>query len=268
MSSARELLQNGDLGAATEAAIQAVKSAPTDAGARITLFEMLAAAGQWDRASKHLDALSTQVPDMFESITSYMGVLDGERKRSQILVEGKGEPEQVTPKAFDVSSRLEAAHALARGESVEAKRILDQLEDERQETAGSVDGASTEDFRDADDLLSGVLEVIAQGRYGWIPLVEVKKLSIPEPEHFRDLLWSPATVELTDGMSSRMFIPVRYVGSDVSSDSAVQLGRTTTWDDSGDVVRGLGQRAFVACEDLKPLLELREVEFTASSASD
>src|SRR4029453_8413255 len=77
--SAKELLRAGKLTEAIDAQVQAVKAAPSDTTARIFLFELLAGAGDWERAAKHLDVVASQAPDMATGGSSYQASLRPER---------------------------------------------------------------------------------------------------------------------------------------------------------------------------------------------
>ena len=60
MATAKELFDQGQLGAAIDAVTAEVKSNPTDLQRRTFLFELLCFAGQWDRAEKQIDVLAQQ----------------------------------------------------------------------------------------------------------------------------------------------------------------------------------------------------------------
>lgn len=261
MSKAREALQQGNLSMAVEAGIQAVKAAPSDVAARILLFEALSAAGDFERAAKHLEVVAQQSPGMFEGVTSYIGVLKAEQKRAALLLRGEGEPEQVTPTPFSSEPQLSALRLFLSGDSEAGRRLLDEADAKRPPVAATVDGVACEDFCDADDFFAATLEVIAQGRYGWIPFTALERVVIPEPKTFRDLLWAPSTVHLVGDLSATMFLPVRYFGSETHSEDRIRLARVTDWVERDGLTRGLGQRAFVVGEDLRYLADIREIAF-------
>ena len=56
MPTPKELLDSGNLKAAIEALTQEVREAPADPQKRTFLFELLAFAGEWDRAEKQIVA--------------------------------------------------------------------------------------------------------------------------------------------------------------------------------------------------------------------
>lgn len=258
---ARELLQAGDLSAAIDAATNVVRTAPSDLTARIFLFELLAAAGQYERAQKHLAVAIDQAPAMQEGILSYRGVLAAEQARSVLFQSGDGGPQQVTPIPLNPEPQLTAIRELRHRNSAEARLLIEKAESERASRPGTVDDVPFEDFRDAHDLLAPFLEVLCQGHYGWIPFTQISILTFEPPKFFRDLLWRPTTIRLVDGSSSRMLVPVRYPGSERDSDNSLKLGRSTAWRDEDGVVEGIGQRAFFVGDDLHYLLSVREVRF-------
>jgi type VI secretion system protein ImpE len=141
--------------------------------------------------------------------------------------------------------------------------LLEQSAAARPPRPGAVDGRHFDDFRDADDVLAPYLEVFANGLYGWIPFVQIQKLTFEAPRYFRDVLWRPVTVTLTTEESSAMLVPVRYPGSELQKDDQLRLGRATEWEETGGVVTGLGQRVFAAGEESCALLEVGEVSFDA-----
>jgi len=262
--SAKELLREGKLAEAIDAQVQAVKAAPGDTGARIFLFELLASAGEWERATKHLDVVTTQAPDMATGASSYLALLRAEQAREALFATGQSAPERMTTEPLDPEPYLTALRQLRGGDRAGAKRLLDEAEARRVSRGGTVDGTAFDDLRDADDVLAAHLEVIANGIYGWIPFAQIAKLEFEEPRFVRDLLWRSVSITLVDGASSTMFVPVRYPGSPKATDDQLRLGRATDWREDGEVVCGVGQRAFLAGEDLAYLLDLHEVVFAGT----
>jgi type VI secretion system protein ImpE len=259
--SAKELLREGKLTQAIDAQVQAVKSAPGDTTARIFLFELLAAAGDWERASKHLDVVASQAPDMATGVSSYQATLRAEQARDALFATAQGAPQRMTTEPLDPEPYLSALARLRAGDTAEAKRLLAAAEDGRAARPATVDGKPCDDFRDADDVLAPFLEVIANGVYGWIPLADVAKVEFDEPRFVRDLLWRPAAITLRTGATAAMLVPVRYPGAGAAGDDLLRLGRSTDWREDGDVVAGVGQRAFLAGDELAYVLDLHEVAF-------
>ncbi len=258
---AKELLRDGKLTEAIDAQVQAVKAAPGDTGARIFLFELLAGAGDWERATKHLDVIASQSPDMATGVASYQATLRAEQVREALFATGQGAPQRMTTEPLDPEPYLTALGRWRAQDLTGAKELLVDAERARPARPATVDGTACDDFRDADDILAPFLEVIANGIYGWIPLAQVAKLEFDEPRFVRDLLWRPAGITLRTGATAAMLVPVRYAGSITSSDELLRLGRATDWREEGELVAGVGQRAFLAGEDLAYILDVHEVAF-------
>jgi type VI secretion system protein ImpE len=258
---AHELLQEGRLTAAVDAATQEVKAKPGDVAARIFLFELLAASGEFERAQKHLDVVADKSPEMAQGAESYRGVLTAEIARARLFTKAEGVPQRMTHAPLDPEPSLGALHRLRAGDPAAAASLLAQAAEGRPPRPGAVDGRRFDDWRDADDLLAPVLEVIANGLYGWIPFAQIARLTFEAPRYFRDLLWRPVTITLPEGATSAMFVPVRYAGSETASDDGLRLGRSTDWLDTGGVVTGVGQRTFLAGDEPCAILEATEIVF-------
>jgi type VI secretion system protein ImpE len=259
--SAKELLREGKLTEAIATQVQAVKAAPGDTSARIFLFELLAGAGEWERASKHLDVVASQAPDMATGVASYQATLRAEQTRDALFTTGLGAPQRMTAEPLDPEPYLSALARLRAGDVAAAKRLLAEAEGGRAARPAAVDGKPCDDFRDADDVLAPFLEVIANGIYGWIPLADVAKVEFDEPRFVRDLLWRPTAITLRNGATAAMLVPVRYPGASKAGDDMLRLGRATDWREESDIVAGVGQRAFLAGDDLAYVLDLHEVVF-------
>ncbi len=62
---------------------------------------------------------------------------------------------------------------------------------------GTAPDGAFDDFRDADDVVAGSLEVITTtGKYFWIPAERVSLLQFHPPRRPRDLYWRRATMEV------------------------------------------------------------------------
>ena len=128
----------------------------------------------------------------------------------------------------------------------------------RPAVAGTCDNVPFDDFRDLDDLLAPVLEVItANGNYYWVPTETVELLEFHKPERMRDLYWRPAHLIVADGPDGIVYIPCLYPGSHAAADEAVKLGRRTDWS-GGDTApyRGLGLREYLVGDSAKSILEI------------
>jgi type VI secretion system protein ImpE len=261
MATPRELFQAGQLQAAIESLTAEVRANPMDPGRRAFLFELLCFAGQWDRAEKQIDVLSSQGAQAQIGVQVYKGCVAAERERVRLRTEGLqphflGEP----PPYVDL---LLHAHLRAKeGNAKEARELLDRVEEQRPALPGTVNGAPIEDVREADDFLGPILELVVKGEYVWMPFEQIKRVELDEPKRARDLLFTPARIEARDGTVGEVFVPALYARSSEHGDDAVRLGRMTDWIAlADDLSRPAGLRTllFGGHEDLS-ILEVRTLE--------
>jgi type VI secretion system protein ImpE len=105
-----------------------------------------------------------------------------------------------------------------------------------------------------------VLEALINGRYCWVPFSALTKITIEEPADLRDMVWSAAQLEFTNGGQSVALIPTRYPGTATEGDALAQLARRTEWQALNDEhFRGIGQRVLALGEHDSDLLAVREI---------
>src|SRR5262249_53337097 len=149
-----------------------------------------------------------------------------------------------------------------------ARASFDQGEEERPAISGRIGDVEFQDFRDYDDFVAPVLEMIVKDRYVWVPFEQIKRLEISAPKQLRDLLWPSAHVEALDGTIGEVYVPALYAGSSDSTDEQVKLGRSTDWKPVGeDLYRAAGLRLFVAGGEEKSIFEIGQVEFNPVAAT-
>jgi type VI secretion system protein ImpE len=255
-----ELYKAGKLGEAIDGQVHAVKTTPGDHGKRLFLFELLAFAGDLDRARRQIDAVNYGQMELDTAVLNYRKLLDAEEARRRVFREGIM-PQFLVPPPEHVGPRLEAVNRLRAGEPAEAARLLDQANDAAPPVRGLLNGKPFDTLRDADDLFGPVLEVMAHGDYYWLPLDQVVSLAMNAPKFPRDLLWLPAKLAVKDGPAGDVFLPALYPGSCEHPDDQIKLGRATDWKQAeGGPVLGVGLRMFLAGEDATSLLEWRELQ--------
>jgi type VI secretion system protein ImpE len=259
--SAREHFAAGRLAAAIDAQLQEVRSAPLDAGRRTFLFELLAFAGELDRAGQQLAVLCQETAERGWGATIYQNLLAAEQVRRKVFA-GQARPEVfIDPPPF-IATRWEAVEHLSRGTSEATAAGLAKLQ--TSDTAapvvrGVLNDQPVEGLRDADDLLAPILEVMVLRDYVWVPWSQVRELEIESPAHPRDLIWAPARLVLTDGEQRNAYLPALYPGTHAAKDETLKLGRLTDWlvPEGDGPVRGVGQHLLVAGEADLGLLEAR-----------
>jgi type VI secretion system protein ImpE len=257
---ANDLYKAGRLQEAIEAQLQDVKSHPADHGRRLFLFELLAFAGDIDRARKQIDAINYGDMQRDAAVQSYRKLLDAEQARRRVFREGIM-PQFLVPPPESLGKRLEAINSLRGNQLVEAAKLLAQAAEAEPPVHGQLNDKSFETLRDCDDLFGPVLEVMAHGDYYWLPFQQVDSLVMNPPKFPRDLVWVPARLSIRDGPAGDVFLPALYPGSHEHADNQIKLGRQTDWTsaDSGPV-RGVGLRMFLVDEDASSLLEWRELQ--------
>jgi type VI secretion system protein ImpE len=263
----KELFEQGRLTEAVAELTQAVKSSPGDQAQRVFLFELLCFTGAFDRAAKQLDVLATQAGNLGTelAIGVYRALLTGEESRRRVFL-GDGLPKFLTPPDEYVNACVLLLKKI-RSAPQETAQLLDEAE-ERLPAIGGVSGAHAfSSFRDADDRIAGVLEVLHGSDYVWIPLDRIARVEIVPPKRLRELMWMPARLELVDQPVADVFLPALYPDSHQHPDDQVKLGRTTDWQAINDaVVTGAGMRVFLVDGEPVALPELGGVAFVPQQA--
>lgn len=261
------LFQAGRLDDAIAAANAAVRAAPAEPGPRLLLAEFLLFTGNAQRADTLLDALTTMEPAVAVPVAAFRQLLRAEEARRQVWMEGRV-PEFLGPAPSYVTRLLEALVALRAGDAAEAARLAREAEASRPPSAGTADGAAFDDFRDADDLCAGFLEVLTTtGKYFWIPTERIAEAEFHPAQRPRDLYWRRVTMSVREGPDGDVFVPALYVLPSASAQpDPVRLGRATEWEGGeGAPVRGLGQRMFLVGEEGRTVMELGHLAFSGAS---
>jgi type VI secretion system protein ImpE len=257
--SATDLFKAGKLQDAIDAQVKDVKANPADQGKRLFLFELLTFTGDLDRARRQIDAISYTEPELVAGVLAYKVLLDSELARRRLFRDG------VPPKFFGdapehVHWRLEAVNRLREGQPQEAVSCLEKAAEATPAVGGRLNDRPFASLRDGDDLLAGILEVMAQGAYYWVPLEQVESVTVNPPKFPRDLLWAQARLELA-ASSGNVFLPVLYPGSHEQADDQIKLARATDWKGAeGEPVLGVGVHTFLVDDNPVGLLEWRHLE--------
>ncbi len=268
MTQAKALFDAGELGRAVEELLREVKANPADTTRRTFLFELLCFTGDWDRAEKQLDVIGHQSAKAEIGVQVYRNNIKAERDRRRLFSDGLQPHFLSEPPAY-VDLHLAAINRLREGSPAEARETLDRAEEERPARSGKLNGREFQDFRDFDDVVGPVLELIVQDKYTWLPFEQIKRLEIAPPKQLRDLVWTAARVESVDQTMGEVFVPVLYAGSSEHPNDQVKLGRMTDWKEVGaELYRAAGLRLFLVDDEDKPVFEARRVEFGPISISD
>ena len=227
----RRLFDAGKLNAAIEALGAELRDNPTDAQRRTFLFELLCFAGNYDRAEKQLDILSSGGPEAGMGTLLYRSALHAERVRAEMFRK-QTFPMDTAP-AGDVSATL--------------------------------NGKAISSIEDGDPRIGARLEVFAAGQYTWIPWQHIASLKIEAPKRLRDLLWTPAILRTSEDFKGQelgeILLPTLAPLSFDSADDELRLGRAADWIEhpEGDFIP-VGQKMLLVDGEQMPLLSVREFE--------
>lgn len=264
-----QLLQAGDLGGALKALQQQVRAKAADVKLRIFLFQLLSILGQWQRALDQLKVCGELDAGTLAMVNTYRSALQCEAVREAVFA-GKTLPHVFGPPTQWVALLAQALQHEAQGQSAAAVAARAQALEQAEARAGTLNGQPFQWIADADSRLGPVLEVIINGRYGWLPVQHVAALAIEPVADLRDLVWAPAHLTFANGGDTVALLPVRYAGTPLndpgSQGQALALSRRTEWVDLGEgQYRGLGQRVLTTEAAEHGLLEVRELAFEGAA---
>ena len=258
---AEDLLKQGDIDGALSAIKDSVRDDPGNAESRTFLFQLLAVAGDWDRALNQLNVAGELEAKAIPMVQTYREALGCEALREQVFAGQRsplvfGDPEQW------IALALESVKLDAQGKHAEAAAMRDEAYEQAPAVPGTVNGEPFEWLADADSRVGPFLEAIVNGAYYWIPMHRVATMTIEPPEDLRDLVWVPAQFSWANGGKSIALLPVRYPGTPDTPNDDLRLGRRTEWEEKGEgSYFGLGQRMLATDAADYPLLDVRELAF-------
>jgi type VI secretion system protein ImpE len=258
---AQDYLKDGDLEGALAAVKEAVRENPSKAENRTFLFQLMSVTGDWDRALNQLNLAGELDPSALPMVQAYREALVCEALREKVFAGERsplvfGDPEQW------IALALESVKLAAQGKYNQASELRDQAYESAPMISGTINGEPFEWLADADSRIGPFIEAIVNGKYYWIPLNRIAAIDIEPPEDLRDLVWIPGHFSWANGGQAIGLIPVRYPGTQHSSDAATMLARRTDWEEQAeDTFTGLGQRLFATDQSDYPLLEIREIRF-------
>lgn len=233
--SAHALYAAGQLQAAIDALGTELRHHPSDAARRSFLFELTSFAGEWERALKQLDVLAAGGEMAEAGAATYRAAITAERVREHMFDTGD----------FPASDAPEPV-------------------------SGRLNGEPFTSIRDADPRLGARLEVMAGGRYLWIPFAHLAGVSMDKPARLRDLRWTPARVGVGPAMRDlelgEVLLPALTPAAWRHADDEIRLGRAVEWDELADgTFAPVGQKVLLVDDRYVPLLEVRELLIDAAT---
>ena len=259
VEAAEQAVKQGDLTLALKHLQDGVRAQPANAKLRIFLFQLLSVDNQWTRAMNQLKVCGELDAGTLAMVNTYREALQCEALREAVF---NG---QTTPIVFGkpqqwVAHLVEALQADARGDHALATHLREQALGAAPTTSGTVNDEPFEWLADADSRLGPVLEVIINGRYGWLPFASVAKIEFDEPADLRDMVWLPASLTFAHGGNTVALVPTRYAPMPDDADDLLRLSRRTDWvETTPGQYRGLGQRLLTTDGVELGLLDIRTV---------
>ena len=244
---------------------QQVRDNPAEAGPRIFLFQLLSVTGDWARAKSQLELCGDLDAGALAMVQTYREALDCEAFRQNVF-DGKSTPLVFGDPTKWIASLIEALRLESEGEFSAAQALRDSAFAEAPTTSGLIrfskeDEVAFDWVADADTRLGPTIEAIINGKYYWVPWNNIRSLHIEAPHDLRDLVWTPAFFEWTNGGESAGLIPTRYPGSQNSHDDLIRLSKRTEWDETpAGGYQGYGQRMLATDVSEFPLMDVRHVE--------
>jgi type VI secretion system protein ImpE len=161
------------------------------------------------------------------------------------------------PQAW-VAQLVEALQADVRGDHALATHLREQALEAAPTVGGTLNGEPFEWIADADSRLGPVLEVIINGKYGWMPFASVAGITFEPPTDLRDMVWAPVAIEFPNGGGTVALVPTRYAPMPEGTEASLRLSRGTDWlEISPGQYRGVGQRVLTTDQTELGLLDVR-----------
>jgi type VI secretion system protein ImpE len=251
----------GDLSAVLSDVQGQIRAKPGDPGLRVYLFQLFCVMGDWGRAAKQLEAMSSLSQEHSRFARVYSPAVASELLRREVFFGARspmlfGEPEQWE------ALLLQALRQYAEGHCQAAARLTAQAFEMAPAQTGTINGAPFTWLADADQRLGPVLEVVTNGGYYWMPFNRIKTLVIDKPQDLRDMVWAPAQLVLRNGTELGVLLPARYPTKEAPAESDVMLARKTVWNDAGDgVFFGVGQKVLATDVEERAILDVRRIDF-------
>jgi len=271
-ASPEELLAAGDPQGALKALQQKVRANAADARLRTFLFQLLAVLGQWQRAMDQLKVCGELDAGTLAMVNTYRTALECEAVREAVFA-GRTLPHVFGPPTEWVALLAQALKLDAEGQPAAAAAQRAEALEHAEARPGTIEDQTGprpfEWIADADSRLGPVLEVIVNGRYGWLPLVHLSSLSIEPVADLRDLVWAPAYLTFSNGGETVALLPARYAGTPLADGGPLAMSRKTEWIELGagtGQYRGVGQRVLATDNAERGLLEVRRLTLTPATA--
>lgn len=240
---------------------QQIRSAPSAVPLRVFYFQLLCITGEWQKALEQLQLCAQLYPDSSAMAQAYRETIRCEVFRNEVF-QGRRKPFLMGEPPRWLALLIDALETEVRGSATQAHDLRSRALGEAPGSTGHIDEHPFHWMADSDTRLGPVCELIANGRYYWLPFSNIRSIKFEKVADLRDLVWLPCEVELTTEVKLLGFMPSRYPCYS-NEDDAVLLSRTTEWIEiGGDHVTGKGQRTWITDQSEYPMLQANRICLT------
>lgn len=258
---AEQSLRDGHVSEALEALQRRIRSNPGHAPDRVFLFQLLAVLGQWERSAAQLKMAGELDASALITVQIYRRGIEAELLRSRVF-SGATTPLLIGEPPAWMALLLQALKLSGEGHYAEAAELRAQALDGAPASTGRLNGAAFEWLADADSRIGPCFELVVDGKYCWVPVANIRAIHFEAPTDLRDVVWAQGTVTWSNGGQVPVLMPVRYPGSEASTEPQHQLARRTDWEEkAGETFIGTGQRMLATDAGDHALLDVRDIEF-------
>ncbi len=261
------LLDADALTDAVDAARAHIKTTPADRAARSLYIDLLILTVDYAKADAQCALAQALAPEDAFGFTALRQALRAMEARQAWFESGAVPDFPGGPSPLDELA-LRSAVALRGGDVTAAADAIAEIDELRGEVAMTLNGRPVADIRDLDDRTPHALEVLTgAGRYLWVDFRRIASLTVAPIARPRDLAFREAKVTLVDGANASVLLPATYHGG--SEEAIYRLGRQTDWIDAhAPLVTGIGQRCFLAADELMPFHDMTSLAAGAEMRMD
>jgi len=253
---AREALELGHLEQAVSLQRATLSDHPGQSKEALLLFELLFLAGQLQEAHEVLLEIDPHHEDWKATQQQWLNLLSAERRRTPRLLR----PTFLMDPPIHAKRRWNAINAAQRGNTTRALQCCDASDSTTPEVRGLLDGREFLGIRDSDDRFASVLEVLIDRDYAWIPFEQLRVVRLHPAEGVLDMAFRRATMDLIDGSSHRIHLPLRSPDSAAAGDEFA-LAQAVDWESVIDgFVLAVGAKVLNVGEEEVVLGECRMIE--------
>jgi type VI secretion system protein ImpE len=250
----------GKLTEAIAAASSTLRSKPLETASRFLLAQLMCFQDDFEKADRQFEVFASQAPTPVPGVALCRQLVRAAKSRQEFFLHGRM-PEFFSAPPVCIQELMRAWVHLRVGDPASAKECLQKSQETRPSCPGECNGVSMTDFLDLDDFLAPVIEVLTPtGKYFWISISDVRRISFKEVERPLDLIWRPATLDIVDGPSGDAYIPAVYWDANQQKTDAQRMGRETEWHEVvSEVFRGTGQKCFLVGDEDLPIMEISTI---------